>query len=87
MEHIAKIIEDPLTHALIRILITYEKYNYEPEEFGVGKAMNSSGADLFGNEEENMFSDARPFKEIELMKELVIEFGTAIDERIKDDDG
>ena len=29
LEDIAKIVEDPLASALIRMLITYEKYNYE----------------------------------------------------------
>ena len=40
LEHIANYIEDPLVHALIRMLITYEKYNYELEEGGVASAMN-----------------------------------------------
>jgi len=29
LESIAKIIEDPMAHALINLLITYEKYNLE----------------------------------------------------------
>lgn len=69
---IANIIEDPVAHALIRILITYEKYNFESEEAGLFKAVK--------------IDEESQFDEIELMKELVIEFTAAIDERMKEED-
>ena len=40
LENVAQIIEDPLAFALIRMLITYEKYNYETEESGIVQAVN-----------------------------------------------
>lgn len=40
LEEVAKIIEDPLAHALMNMLITYEKYNYETDEAGIGKSIN-----------------------------------------------
>ena len=73
---IANIIEDPVAHALIRILITYEKYNFESEEAGLAKAVKL---------EPGVDGEAPLFDEIELMKELVIEFTTAIDERMKEE--
>jgi len=64
-----------MTHALIMMLITLEKYNYEAEEVGIDRAMKRSEADL--TEQEDMFSVSSlpPFNEIQLMKELVEEFG------------
>ena len=35
LEKVARIIEDPLTYALIRMLITYEKYNFQTELEGI----------------------------------------------------
>lgn len=35
LENVAQVIEDPLAYALIRMLITYEKYNYVTEESGI----------------------------------------------------
>lgn len=40
LENVARIIEDPMTYALIRMLITYEKYNYETELEGIQMTMN-----------------------------------------------
>ena len=85
LENIASIIEDPLTHALIRMLITYEKYNYETEEAGIEQTMNPNTSDM-ALHDSDMFSVSNepPFKEIELMKELVLEIGTAINDRMKE---
>ena len=81
LTEIARIIEDPVTHALIRILITYEKYNFESEEAAMKRVVN------FENESNGELKDpdAVPYNEIELMKELVQEFTTAIDERIREE--
>ena len=83
LENVAQIIENPLAYALIRMLITYEKYNYETEEQGIVQAVNLSHDDS-----RSIFAQPTtdpPFKEIELMKELVLEIGQAIDDRIRDD--
>ena len=69
------------------MLITYEKYNYETEEKGIEQTMNRNTSDMM-LAESDMFSvtvNDPPFKEIELMKELVLEIGTAINERMKED--
>ena len=83
LENVAQIIEDPLAYALIRMLITYEKYNYETEESGIVQAVN-----LTHDDSRSIFAQPTPdppFKEIELMKELVLEIGEAISDRIRDD--
>ena len=70
------------------MLITYEKYNYETEEAGIEQtmngAMNANTSDM-ALLESDMFSVSNepPFKEIELMKELVLEIGSAINSKIK----
>ena len=88
LENIAKIIECEQTHALIRMLITYEKYNFETEEYFIEKTMNRNTSDMMIDDDTvGMLSetDEPPFKEIELMKELVLEIGSAINDRIKED--
>ena len=84
LETVARIIEDPLAHALMTMLITYEKYNYETDEQGVQKTINQAhdftdAEGIFGENDE-------PYNEIEMMKELVLEFGDAISDRMKDID-
>ena len=84
LETVARIIEDPLAHALMTMLITYEKYNYETDEQGVQKTINQAhdftdAEGIFGENDE-------PYNEIEMMKELVLEFGDAISERMRDID-
>ena len=83
MGKIAEIIEDPMAQSLINLLITYEKYNYETEEHGISQAINDT---VNMSLETGIFSDQDEpvYKEIELMKELVLEFGDAINERIKE---
>ena len=83
LENVAQVIEDPLAYALIRMLITYEKYNYVTEESGIVQAVN-----LAHDDSRSIFAQPTtdpPFKEIELMKELVLEIGEAISDRIRDD--
>lgn len=54
------------------MLITYEKYNYQTEEKGISNAINQSldrQVTSFDDQGEPMYN------EIELMRELVLEFG------------
>ena len=69
------------------MLITYEKYNTEIEEVGVAQAINHDGDLVVQSDEIFNQPSEPPFKEIELMRELVLEIGSAIDERIKEDAG
>ena len=72
-----------MAQSLINLLITYEKYNYETEEQGISLAINET---VNKSLDTGIFSDrVEPvYKEIELMKELVLEFGDAINERIRE---
>ena len=72
-----------MAQSLINLLITYEKYNYETEEKGISLAINET---VNKSLDTGIFSDrVEPvYKEIELMKELVLEFGDAINERIRE---
>ena len=38
LAHLADIIENPVENALMTMLITYEKYNYQTEEKGLSSA-------------------------------------------------
>ena len=69
------------------MLITYEKYNFETEEKGIEQTMNRNTSDMMLAESDifSVTNNDPPFKEIELMKELVLEIGTAINERMKED--
>ena len=81
LAHLADIIENPVENALMTMLITYEKYNYQTEEKGLSSAfIQSSPISRFDDQSEPMYN------EIELMKELVLEFGEAINKRIHDID-
>ena len=70
------------------MLITYEKYNFEMEEHFIEKTMNRNPSEMLIDDTVGMLSDGTnepPFKEIELMKELVLEIGSAINDRMKED--
>ena len=81
LAHLADIIQNPVENALMTMLITYEKYNYQTEEKGLSSAFIQKGPiSRFDDQSEPMYN------EIELMKELVLEFGEAINKRIHDID-
>ena len=70
-----------MAHALINLLITYEKYNLEAQDSYTEKTMKkeanmTSYATATGiTQPGEITTNVSPFNEIELMKELVIEFG------------
>ena len=68
------------------MLITYEKYNFETELDGIAQVMGAENSIADLDHQTDMFSvsNAPPFDEIAIMKELVLEFGEAINERIKE---
>ena len=83
MKKIAEIIENPYAQSLINLLITYEKYNYQTEEAGISQAINDTPGLL---DDSGIFAESEEpvYKEIEMMRELVLEFGEVINKRIKD---